>query len=636
MRRLVPMALLLAACGPRGGAPSAPTPATGPLRIDVVYPPLRDTIPLPRAETPIAARDSTFLFGSVGRGDATLTVNGVPVAVAPHGTWIAWVGLPNDSVARFDLVAVAGPDSARLTFDAQLPARFIPPYFGAWIDSTSLNPVGDRWVRPGEGTRLRVRAAPEAEVALVLPNGGRVPFVPAPRPDELSWGARAFGTGQPAPRPAATDRYEAWVTGPLGPDPGHVMAPWSRGLDVPADTGWAVLEVVQGGDTVRRRWPLRLAEVDTRLPVVAVVNDDTAGTGETDRVLPGRPAPYATYHWFLPNGTRAVVSGRVNDQVRLQLSRGTVAWVNGVDVQALAPGTPPPGGTMGALRLYPDSASVTLRVPLPDQLPFRVDEDGRRLTLTLYGVAAAADWIQYGGTDPFVDLIAWHQPREDEVQVTVDLAQPVWGYRTRWDGRDLLLEIRRPPRIDPRHPLRGRLIVIDPGHPPAGATGPSRLYEGDAVLGAARALVPMLEREGARVVLLRTTPAPLGLIPRTERADSLDGDVLISIHANALPDGVNPFLNSGTSVYYFHPRSRPLATAVDRALVAEFGFPDLGIGRGDLHLVRPTWMPAILTEGLFMMLPDQEAVLGSEAGQAAYARGILRGLRAFLAERAAR
>ena len=81
---------------------------------------------------------------------------------------------------------------------------------------------------------------------------------------------------------------------------------------------------------------------------------------------------------------------------------------------------------------------------------------------------------------------------------------------------------------------------------------------------------------------------------------------------------------------------RPLATAVDRALVREFGFPDLGIGRGDLHLVRPTWMPAILTEGLFMMLPDQEAVLGSPAGQAAYARGILAGVKAFLAERAAR
>ena len=36
----------------------------------------------------------------------------------------------------------------------------------------------------------------------------------------------------------------------------------------------------------------------------------------------------------------------------------------------------------------------------------------------------------------------------------------------------------------------------------------------------------------------------------------------MSIHNNALPDGVNPFLNNGTSVLYYHPQSRELAEAV--------------------------------------------------------------------------
>jgi len=218
----------------------------------------------------------------------------------------------------------------------------------------------------------------------------------------------------------------------------------------------------------------------------------------------------------------------------------------------------------------------------------------------------------------------------------VDLAEPVWGYRMRWIGSDLLLVIRRPPEIDPRRPFRGRRIAVDPGHPPLGAVGPTGVWEPDVTLAVGRKLRGLLERAGATVIMLRSDDAPLDLAPRVVNAERADADVLVSIHANALPDGVNPFINHGTSVYYFQPRSLELARALDRALVRQLGFRDLGIGRADLALARPTWMPAALCEGLFIMLPDQEAVLASEDGQWRYARGIVDGLEEFLRGRAAR
>jgi len=403
---------------------------------------------------------------------------------------------------------------------------------------------------------------------------------------------------------------------------------------MPEPKACATLVVAVGADTAAARWPLTITIVDLTFPHVVVLNDDTAHTGTTDSVSAGRAVPHGTYNWFFPTGTVAVESGRWNDEVRLQLSRAAVAWVSAGDVVALAPGTPPPRGVVGSVRLASGPKSVTLRVPLPARLPFQVTERDRSVTLRLYGGASDINWMQYGGTDPLVTHMRYAQPAADEVTITLELSRHVWGYRTRWDGRDLLLEIRRPPRIDPVRPLAGRTIVLDPGHPPLGAKGPTGLWEPVATLAVALKTKALLEHAGATVLLTRTDSTPLDLYPRTRFAEQHDADVLVSIHANALPDGVNPFTNNGTSVYYFHPRSALLARELDRALVAELGVRDLGMGRGDYALVRPTWMPAALTEGLFMMLPDQEAMLAGEDGQGRYARGLVRGIENFLRDRA--
>jgi len=83
-------------------------------------------------------------------------------------------------------------------------------------------------------------------------------------------------------------------------------------------------------------------------------------------------------------------------------------------------------------------------------------------------------------------------------------------------------------------------------------------------------------------------------------------------------------------VFYNQPRSAPLARAAQTALVQRLGLRDLGVGRGDLALVRPTWMPSILTEGMFMAIPEQEQALRLPAGQKMYAAGVYAGIVAFL------
>jgi N-acetylmuramoyl-L-alanine amidase len=569
----------------------------------------------PDTAVPIEAHDSSFLFGNVAplSGDMTLTltlsIDGRPVPVLASGAWLAWVPLPDDSIAAFRLVArarSAAPSDSQVTvFTARIAPTFRPPPGATvWIDTTSFTPIDTLVAPAGEGIRLAVRAAPGASVRLRMEGGVVVPFVPDTRPLEHDSASLRL--------PPAADRYVAWFP----------AAPLCDGI----------LEALIGTDTARAAWPLFVDTLDRAHPAVVELNDDTAHTGLTDSLTVGKAVPYGTYNWFFPLGTTAVVSGRWNDQVRLQLSRGAVAWVNAVDVIPLPRGTPPPGGIVGSVRLTPGSRSLVLRVPLPARVPYQVSEGERSVTLRLYGVASDINWMQYGGggSDPYVTRLSYAQPTSDEVTITADLAGPVWGYRTAWSGRDLLLEIRRPPLIDRRRPLAGRTIVIDPGHPPVGATGPTGLWEPVATLAVALKTKTLLERAGATVLLTRTDSTPVDLFPRTHFAEQRDADVLVSIHANALPDGVNPFTNNGTSVYYFHPRSAALARALDRALVLELGVRDLGMGRGDYALVRNPWMPSALTEGLFMMIPEQEAMLASDAGQWRYARGVARGIEDYL------
>jgi len=604
------VAVTACATGAPSGANRSPSPSREPLHITVVYP---DT-----AE-PIQAQDSSFLFGSVGRGrgDVALSINGFPVRVLSNGSWLAWIPLPTDSLARFQIAARAGVGSEQqeTTFVARIAQPYRPPPEATvWIDTTRFTP-GDTLVFPaGEGVRLAVRATPGARVRLRM-EGRRdeIWFVPDTLPEEPAWGVRAFGIDTAAHRlPPVADRYVAWL-------------PATPLCD-------AIVEVIIGADTARAVWPLVLDTLDRSRPRVVVLNDDTAHTGKSDSLTVGRAVPYGTYNWFFPLGTTAVATARWGSQTRVQLSRGAVAWVNSSDVVPLGPGTPPPGGTVGSVRLSGTPQSLLLRVPLPARVPFQVEESDRSLTLRLYGVASNVNWMQHGGTDPYVTRMSYAQPVADEVTITLTLAGPVWGYRTRWSGRDLLLEIRRPPAIDPRRPLRGRTIVLDPGHPPVGARGPSGLWEPVATLAVAQRAKALLEQAGATVLMTRTDSSPVDLFPRTRFAEQHDADLLVSIHANALPDGVNPFVNNGTSVYYFHPRSAALARALDRALVAELGVRDLGMGRGDYALVRNPWMPSALTEGLFMMIPEQEAMLGSPEGQLRYARGVVRGIEDFLRE----
>jgi N-acetylmuramoyl-L-alanine amidase len=526
----------------------------------------------------------------------------------------------------------------------------------------------------GEWVEVRVRGTPGARVQLVLPDGSLVPLVESGAVAELQ-AADDFRAAPPAAGRPSTVLYSAvvpanapWLSRDtavarprllglteralaLRDAPAHQVPPRPPGQTgaarelsprvqqlrqegVALDTLAPRIELIAGRDTVRRPLRVNLAVLHPAIPLVGVATPPA--NSPPDWTLRGRIDVAGPFHYFWPAGTRFRITGERSGMYRVQLAGDLSAWVPAGEVRLLAPGTPPPAAAIGAARFNATSDYVELRVPLGERLPFRVEETEYGVTLDVFGGISRVNYFQYGTLDPLLERAVWSQPADSVFRVHVELTQPVWGYDVTFDRADaLLLRIRRPPVIDPEAPFRGVRIVLDPGHPPAGAIGPTGLTEAEANLANALRLRPLLEQAGAHVIMTRTDSSAVELGARPRMAVDSGAHILVSLHNNAFPDGVNPFQNNGTSVYYFQPHSVDLAQRFQAELLDELGLRDIGIGRADLALVRPSWFPAALTETMYLMVPQQEAALRDPVTQERIARAHFRALEAFLRARAA-
>lgn len=574
---------------------------TGPLSPKVVY---------PSPNQLIQSRDSNFIFGSVGNGNARLSIDGVPVKVYPNGSFLAYLPLPPRTRSSYEIVATLGADTARLTQPVRLlPERPVLSLDGPLVvDAGSVTPSGRLVLGDDELVRVSVRAPANATVHWTDGEGEKIPLVSALAPAD-SPGVSGLPTS------SIPVRYVV--------DPER----WAVGIPARALRDTSRLVIARGSDTVR----LALSAVDSlpRSPVWAMLGADSLAPSDTDRVIKGRPVPGGTYKWLLMPGTVVQLTGWSGAFARVRLDEGLDVWVDSADTRLLPLGWAPPRRVARNAQIVPESAWVDLRIPMASRPPFLVEEGDHSIALTLYGVTANTDIVNYASNDSLVKDVHWRQLSAGRARYTLRLASEPYGYLAFWDGGAFVLRVRRPPVVDGKHPLEGLTIAVDPGHPPIGATGPTGLYEADAVLAVGEKVREMLASRGVNVVMTRTTPAPVGLGDRPIMARRANANALVSIHLNALPDGVNPFRAQGTGAYFFQAQSEPLARALQNGMVSTMGLPNLGVYYDNLALARATWMPSVLCEGAFIMMPAQEAALRTDEFQAAYAAGIVDGLESY-------
>ncbi|HEU4563206.1 MAG TPA: hypothetical protein VFS05_01110, partial [Gemmatimonadaceae bacterium] len=166
----------------------------------------------PSAGARITARDSNFIFGSLGNGRASLAINGAPVPVLPNGSWIAFLPVPGDG--RYEIVAALGRDTARVTHTVRtLPPRPVLASTGPLVvDSQSLTPGGALALRADEMVRVSVRAPANAAAWVVTGAAGADSARRALVNDAARPGAPLAGEGDGAVQPRFLGDSLLWAT----------------------------------------------------------------------------------------------------------------------------------------------------------------------------------------------------------------------------------------------------------------------------------------------------------------------------------------------------------------------------------------------------------------------------------------
>ena len=180
--------------------------------------------------------------------------------------------------------------------------------------------------------------------------------------------------------------------------------------------------------------------------------------------------------------------------------------------------------------------------------------------------------------------------------------------------------------------LRGKVIVVDPGH---GGSNPGAVAnntrEADNNLAVSLKLRDKLTKAGAKVVMTResdrtvaTEGSSLGqeLAARVNIAEANNADIFVSVHSNSNPD---PSIY-GTMTFYPSGKSSKLALEVQNSIITETGSADKGTSPATFYVLRNSSMPSILVEMGFVTNTGEARRLQEDNYRNKIAQGIFNGV----------
>ena len=577
------------------------------VKIDVVY---------PKEGGQVTASESSFIFGNVSPADAEFEINNKRVKLYSNGAFLAFLPVKPGSFT-FQCRAVVQSDTTRLVRNVYIPYYLETSSRDSMvIDTSYVFPVEDWELQPGDVFKVAMKGTPGCKATFSIEGLAEdLPMAEIPPKRSFYWGEAVFGQGTNSQMPDVKGIY----TG------AYIIQSWD----------WAEGRQIffkifnENGDTVFATAAGKMAVDNSAIPRIARL---------TQEVTVAQTGPRLGYQLFLPQGVKVWITGRRGEYLRVRLSETDEVWIRDKNAEMLPPGTPLPEGVVTVIRTEGFKKKSRVKLFLDQRLPFKVAQIKKpaALHVTLYGVTANTDWIKLDFDDPLIREIRWEQKARGVYQIIIQLNQDKhWGYLPFYENGNFNIDIKKKPDIAgwPSSPLKDIVVCLDPGHnPDLGAVGPTRVSEKEINYKYCVALKKALEKKGAFVVLTHGESDGISLYARTRFAAFIGADILLSLHFNALPDGVDPFKNRGVSTYYYHPQSHLLAYLIQKNLLKSTKMKNFGLFYDNLALCRPTEMIAVLTEPGFLMHPEEEMRISSESNKKKVVEAIVKAMEQFLKE----
>ena len=546
-----------------------------------------------------------FLFGRVNLpAPVTLNINGKQVAVSENGGFIAFLPVQTGTF-EFLLTASTPEQTYQAVRHVQVQGTDIRHYEKkAAFEKTSLFPQSAVELLPNDTVSLFARGTPHAKVTFTL--------------------SGIKGAKNVEMREDKTH-------------PGNYRAQYTFAPDQKPQRAKVTYKMTNGPRRSKAKAlaPAKIKVRDTKDPFTyARVTLD----GVKLRKL---PTPSGNLYPFYRAYGDVRVNGVMNNQYRLQLNEKESAWLEKRRLKDIPAPDENRLNVLSDMHINTQEGRTRLSFELDHPTPISIREFNDSLQVVLYGVDEFVENFSFDATNPLLERVEWAQTADKTYTFIVHFKQPgiLWGHDYKFEGNTLHIDFIERPVITNtwEKPLQGARIVLDAGHNPRtqvpydGAIGPSGYLEFQGTLALAEMLKPLLEKAGATVLMTRKGDNKMSLQQRYDFARKNNAHIFVSLHYNALPNTTDPFNKPrGFTVFYTYPHSFELAQQVHASFVKNVPIPDEGLTLNDvLFIPRISPMPSILVENAHLIIPEQEQMARTPAGQRIFVQALYEGILNF-------